>query len=160
MTDPIEERLRVMALSLPEPLVLPSANRTSAVQVGDMLYLSGHGAALLEDDKVVRLGRLGSELTVDQGYAAARALGLKMVATLRHHLGRLDRVRRVVKITGFVNCVPSFEQHNLVVNGASDLFFELFGPEIGCHARSSLGVAGLVANQSVEIEGLFHVSTS
>jgi hypothetical protein len=82
-----------------------------------------------------------------------------MLATLKHHLGHLDRVVRVVKITGMVNCVPEFEQHNLVINGASDVFFEVFGPQVGCHARSSLGVAGLVANQPVEVEGIFHVAS-
>jgi enamine deaminase RidA (YjgF/YER057c/UK114 family) len=157
LTDAILQRLATLGLALPAPLVLPSANRTAAVRIGDMLYLSGHGAALLEDDTVLRRGRLGRELDVDQGYAVARALALKMIATLNHHLAGLERVRRVVKVTGMVNCVESFEQHNLVVNGASDLFFELFGPQVGCHARSSIGVAGLVGNQPVEIEGIFHV---
>lgn len=154
----VEQRIAELGLTLPKPLVLPSANRTSAVLIDDMLYLSGHGAALLSDDEMIRRGRLGQELTVEQGYAVARALGIKMLATLRHHLGELDRVRRVVKITGMVNSVAAFEQHNLVINGASDLLFEVFGPQVGCHARSSLGVAGLVGNQPVEIEGLFHVS--
>jgi len=154
----IEQRITELGITLPEPLVLPSANRTAAVMIDDMLYLSGHGAALLSDDTVVRRGRLGQELTVDQGYAVARALGIMMLATLRHCLGDLDRVRRVVKITGMVNVVAAFEQHNLVINGASDLLFEVFGPQIGCHARSSIGVAGLVGNQPVEIEGLFHVA--
>lgn len=157
MTDSILNRLATLGLALPAPLVLPSANRTAAVRIGDMLYLSGHGAALLEDESVLRRGRLGRELDVEQGYAVARALALKMIATLNHQLSGLDRIRRVVKITGLVNCVESFEQHNLVVNGASDLFFELFGPQVGCHARSSIGVAGLVGNQPVEIEGIFHV---
>jgi len=153
----IADRLTQMGLALPPPLVLPSKNRTSAVRVGELLFVSGHGAQLLETDAVVRRGKVGRELTVDQGYAVARALALKMLATLQHHLGDLDRVRRVVKLVGMVNAVPEFEKHNLVVNGASDLFFEVFGDEIGCHARSSLGVAGLVGDQPVEIEGVFAV---
>ncbi len=154
----IDMKIAEMGIALPAPLVLPGANRTSAVLIGNVLYLSGHGAALLTDQHLLRRGRLGRELTVDQGYAVARALAVKMLATLKHHLGDLDRVLRVAKITGMVNCVPEFEQHNLVINGASDIFFEVYGPQVGCHARSSLGVAGLVANQPVEIEGIFHVA--
>ena len=159
MIRQIDEKLGHMGIVLPDPLVLPGANRTSAVLIGNVLYLSGHGAALLTDQNLVRRGRLGRELTVEQGYAVARALAIKMLATLKHHLGDLDRVLRVAKITGMVNCVPEFEQHNLVINGASDVFFEVYGPQVGCHARSSLGVAGLVANQPVEIEGIFHVAS-
>jgi enamine deaminase RidA (YjgF/YER057c/UK114 family) len=158
MMGQIDMKIAEMGIALPAPLVLPGANRTSAVLIGNVLYLSGHGAALLTDQHLLRRGRLGRELTVDQGYAVARALAVKMLATLKHHLGDLDRVLRVAKITGMVNCVPEFEQHNLVINGASDIFFEVYGPQVGCHARSSLGVAGLVANQPVEIEGIFHVA--
>jgi enamine deaminase RidA (YjgF/YER057c/UK114 family) len=155
----IEARLASLGLVLPAPLVLPSANRTSAVLIGELLYVSGHGAQLLGDDaSVPKRGKVGRELTEEQGYAVARALALKMLATVRHHLGDLDRVRRVVKIVGMVNAVPEYERHNMVVNGASDLLFEVFGPEIGCHARSSLGVSGLVGDQPVEIEGIFHVA--
>ena len=153
----IARRLQELGLVLPAPLVLPSKNRTAAVQAGELLFVSGHGAQLLETDAVIKRGKLGRELSVDQGYAVARALALKMMATLQHRLGDLDRVRRVVKLVGMVNAVPEFEKHNLVVNGASDLFFEVFGEEIGCHARSSLGVVGLVGDQPVEIEGVFAV---
>ena len=151
----IEKRLNQLGLSLPAPLVLPSANRTSGVQVGNMLYLSGHGAALLEDDSVIRRGKLGAEVSQEEGYRTAKALALKMMATIKHHIGDLDRVERVVKILGMINAVPEFETHNKVLDGASDLFFEVFGPEIGCHGRSSVGVGGLVANQPLEIEGTF-----
>ena len=153
----IADRLARMGLVLPPPLVLPGKNRTSAVRVDGLLFVSGHGAQLLEADTVAKRGKLGRELTVEQGYATARALELKMMATLQHHLGDLDRVRRVVKLVAMVNAVPEFEKHNLVANGASDLFFEIFGEEIGCHARSSLGVSGLVGDQPVEVEGVFAV---
>lgn len=151
----VEERIRDLGLTLPEPLVLPSPNRTSGVQVKDMLYLSGHGAALLEDETVVRRGKLGAEVAQEEGYRTARALALKMLATIKHHVGDLDRVQRVVKILGMINAIPEFETHNKVLDGASDLFFEVFGPDVGCHGRSSIGVGGLVANQPVEIEGVF-----
>ncbi|MDJ0928713.1 MAG: RidA family protein [Gammaproteobacteria bacterium] len=155
----IESRLQDLGLKLPAPLVLPSPNRTSAVQVKDMLYLSGHGAALLEDESVMRRGKLGREVSQEEGYRTARALALKMLATIKHHVGDLDRVARVVKILGMINAVPDFERHNKVLDGASDLLFEVFGPEIGCHGRSSVGVGGLVADQPVEIEGIFLIRT-
>ncbi len=151
----VEKRLKELGLSLPEPLVLPSPNRTSGVQVKNMLYLSGHGAALLEDDSVMRRGKVGAEVSQEEGYRTARALALKMLATIKHHVKDLDRVQRVIKILGMINAVPEFETHNIVLDGASDLFFEVFGPDIGCHGRSSVGVGGLVANQPVEIEGIF-----
>ena len=151
----IEKRLEALGLELPEPLVLPSSNRTSGVQVEKMLYLSGHGAALLEDESVARRGKLGAEVSQEEGYQTARALALKMMATIKHHIGDLDRVERVIKILGMITAVPEFETHNKVLDGASDLFYEVFGSDIGCHGRSSVGVGGLVANQPVEIEGIF-----
>ena len=153
----IESKLEELGLVLPEPLVLPSPNRTSGVIVGKMLYLSGHGAALLETDAVKKRGKVGLEVSEEEAYQTARALALKMLATVRHHLDDLDRVRRVVKILGMINAHPDFERHNVVLNGASDLFYEVFGPEIGCHGRSSVGVSGLVARQPVEIEGIFEI---
>lgn len=153
----VDKRLLKLGFSLPQPLVLPSPNRTSAVLVKDMLYLSGHGAALLEDDSVKRAGKLGVELSQQEGYLTAQALALKMIATVKHHIGDLDRVKRIVKILGMINAAPEFETHNKVLDGASDLFYSVFGPEAGCHGRSSVGVAGLVGNQPVEIEGIFWI---
>tara|TARA_B110000438_G_C15747566_1_gene621425 strand:- start:296 stop:742 length:447 start_codon:yes stop_codon:yes gene_type:complete len=144
-----------MGLILPDPLVLPSPNRTSAVQVGNMLYVSGHGAALLEDDTVKRRGKVDVDISEDEAYATSRALALKMIATVKHHVGDLDRVAKVVKILGMINSHPDFERPNAVLNGASDLIYEVFGPEIGQHARSSVGVETLVDRQPVEIEGIF-----
>ncbi len=158
MISIIESRLDGLGIVLPPPLVLPSANRTSAVMIGDMVYVSGHGAQLLDDDTLARRGKVGREVSEEQAYAVARALAIKMIATLKHRLSDLDRVLQVVKITGFVNATPQFERHNMVVNGASDLLFEVFGPEAGCHARSSVGVVGLVGDQPVEIEGVFYVA--
>ncbi len=151
----VESRLTAMGLSLPDPLVLPSPNRTSAVQVGNTLYVSGHGAALLEDDTVKRRGKVDIDISEDEAYATSRALALKMIATVKHHIGDLDRVAKVVKILGMINSHPDFERPNAVLNGASDLFYEAFGPEIGQHARSSVGVETLVDRQPVEIEGIF-----
>lgn len=155
----IENRLSELGLSLPDPLVLPSPNRTSGALIGATLYVSGHGAALLEDDSVMRRGKVGLEVSEAQAYRTARALALKMMATIKHHIGDLDRVQRVVKILGMINAHPDFERQNKVLDGASDLFYEVFGAEIGCHGRSSVGVSGLVDRQPVEIEGIFHVAT-
>lgn len=151
----IDAKLAELGIKLPAPLVLPSENRTAAIQVGNMLYLSGHGAALLEDESVKRRGKVDLDITEAEGYATARAVAIKMIATLKHHVGDLDRVAQVVKILGMINAHPDFERQNRVLNGASDLFFEVFGPKIGCHARSSVGVEGLVDRQPVEIEGTF-----
>ncbi len=155
----VATKLRELGLSLPAPLELPSPNRCAFVQTGTTLYLSGHGAQLLDESaSVKRRGKLGADITQDEGYAIARAIALKMLATLHAATGDLDRVRRVVKLVGMVNAAPLFEHHNLVINGASDLFFEVFGPHAGRHARSTHGVSGLVGNQPVEIEGVFEVA--
>lgn len=153
----IDKKIEELGITLPAPLVLPSANRTSAVQVGAVLYVSGHGAALLEDDTVVRRGKVDVDVTPEEAQKTMRALAIKMLATVKHHIGDLDRIERVVKIVGMVNAHPDFEKPNAVLNGASDLFFEVFGPEVGCHARSSMGVATLAERQPVEIEGVFKI---
>lgn len=151
----VENRLKEMGITLPEPLVLPSPNRTSAVRVSNMLYVSGHGAALLEDESVKRHGKVDLDITVEEAQKTARALAIKMLATVKHHIGDLDRVEKVVKILGMINSPHDFEKPNAVLNGASDLFYEVFGPEVGQHARSSVGVNTLTDRQPVEIEGTF-----
>ena len=156
----IEDKLAELGLVLPAPLRMPGNNRTSGVRVGNLLFISGHGADLLETDTVAKHGKIGADLTLDDGYATARALALKMLATVKDHSGDLEAVKRVVKILGMVNASPDFEHHNKVINGASDLLFEVFGPTVGCHARSSIGVSGLVANQCVEVEGIFELHDS
>ncbi len=89
----------------------------------------------------MRRGKLGAEVSQEEGYRTARALALKMLATIKHHVGDLDRVAQVVKILGMINAVPEFETHNKVLDGASDLLFEVFGPDAGCHGRSAEGSA-------------------
>ena len=153
----VEQRLTDMGITLPAPLNLPSPNRCAVVQVGQILYVSGHGAALLEDETVKRRGKVDLDISAEEGQATARALAIKMIATLKHHVGDLDRIEKVVKILGMINAHPDFEKPNMVLNGASDLFYEVFGPEIGQHARSSVGVETLVDRQPVEIEGTFLV---
>ena len=151
----VESRLVELGIVLPAPLVMPSKNRTSSVLVGRMLYLSGHGAALLEDESVQRRGKVDVDITEAEAIATARAVAIKMLATVKQAVGDLDRVERVVKILGMINAHPKFERQNRVLNGASDLFYDVFGPEVGCHARSAVGVDGLVDCQPVEVEGIF-----
>ena len=145
-----------MGFSLPAPRRFPSPNRQGCVPVGDMAFLSGHGPHHDGMD-IVRAGKLGVDLTVEQGYRAAQASALAMLATLEEFLGDLDRVQRVVRLLGMVNCAPDFEQMPQVIDGASDLFFELFGPDRGCHARAAVGMASLPRNQPVEISGEFQI---
>ena len=151
----IDDRLVKLGIELPPPLQLPSSNRTAAVWIGNMIYLSGHGAALLDDSNVRRRGKVDIDITEEDAMATARAIAIKMIATLKFHVGNLDRVARVVKIMGMINAHPDFERQNIVLNGASDLFLDVFGADVGCHARSSVGVDSLVARQPVEIEGTF-----
>ena len=153
----IEARLAAMGLTLPEPRQFPSANRQGCVRAGNVLFVSGHGPHHPGMD-IVRWGKLGAELTVEQGYEVAKACGLSILATLRAELGDLDHLRRVVRLLGMVNSTPDFEQMPRVVDGASDLFFELFGPERGRHARAAVGMASLPRRQPVEISGEFEVS--
>lgn len=133
---------------------LTTPNRTGAVQVGNLLFVSGHGSASLEGYRVN--GKVGADMTVEEARHSAQGCALNMLATIRECLGDLDRVRRVVKLLGMVNGAPGFKQQAAVVDGASDLFYELWGPA-GCHARSAVGMFELPNGMAVEIEGVFEV---
>jgi enamine deaminase RidA (YjgF/YER057c/UK114 family) len=148
-----EARLKELNITLPTPPT-PPANYVGAVRTGNLLFLSGHGPMRL-DDKSAR-GKLGRELTVEQGYAAAREVGLNLLATTRATLGSLDRVKRVVKVLGMVNSADGFGDQPKVINGFSDLMVEVFG-DAGKHARSAVGMAGLPVNIPVEIEMVLEV---
>lgn len=152
----VRARLEAMGFGLPAPRQFPSPNRRGCVQVGDVAFLSGHGPHHDGMD-IIRAGKLGADLTVEQGYQAAQAAALAMLSTLEQFLGDLDRVERVVRLLGMVNCAPHFEQMPQVIDGASDLFFDLFGPEQGRHARAAVGMASLPRNQPVEITGEFQI---
>jgi enamine deaminase RidA (YjgF/YER057c/UK114 family) len=122
------------------------------VIVNDMAYLSGH--LPLRPDGSMITGKVGEDLDIDAGYQAARRAGLTILATLKAALGRLSRVRRAVKITGFVNAPADFEQHPAVINGCSELLIEVFGPDAGCATRSAVGAGSLPLNVAVEIEAI------
>jgi enamine deaminase RidA (YjgF/YER057c/UK114 family) len=146
----VEARLAELGLILPAP-ASSSANRVGAVVTGNLVYLSGHGPAARPDGSEYR-GKVGADLTVEQGLEAARLTGLALLATLRDVLGSLDRVTRIVKVLGMVNCAPGMNQTPAVIDGCSDLFVEVFGAEVGRHARSAVGMAELPMDIPVEIE--------
>lgn len=154
----IEERLKELGLSLPRPFVPPPGLelKFSWVRVsGGHAYVSGHGP--LDGNDVLVKGKVGAGVTVEQAYQAARHTGLAMLASLKQELGDLDRVSGWVKALGFVNCAPGFNVTPAVINGFSDLVFELWG-EPGRHARSAIGAAELPFDMSVEVEAIVEVS--
>jgi enamine deaminase RidA (YjgF/YER057c/UK114 family) len=149
-----EARLAELKLELPPP-AKPMGVYKPAVVVGDMIYVSGHGP--LRPDKTLMLGRVGADLDLDGGRAAARQVGLAMLATLRDQLGSLNRIRRIVKTFGLVNCTADFNAQPAVINGFSELMAEVFGPEKGIGARSAVGAVSLPGNIAVEVEAVFEI---
>lgn len=143
-----EARLAELGIELPRSR--PVANYRMAVRSGDLLFVSGHGPA--HGDGTVVKGKVGADLDLAEAREAARLVGVNLVATVRRELGSLDAVRRVVKVLGMVNCSPGFDQIPAVIDGCSDFLVDLFGEEIGSHARSAVGMAELPFGIAVEIE--------
>jgi enamine deaminase RidA (YjgF/YER057c/UK114 family) len=155
-TMEVEKKLTEMGLSLP-PSPAPVANYVPAVRSGNLLFVSGHGPALVKDGKIEYIrGKLGRELTVEQGYDAARQVMLNILQSIKGVIGDLDKVRRIVKVLGFVNCTEDFPDQPKVINGASDLLVALYG-ERGRHARSAVGMQQLPFGIAVEIEMVVEV---
>jgi enamine deaminase RidA (YjgF/YER057c/UK114 family) len=150
----VEARLSELGLELP-PAPEPKGVYRPLVIVGNLAYTSGH--LPVKSDGSLITGRIGAELDKQAGYDAARQTGLAILATLRKGLGSLDRVRRVVKLLGLVNCTPDFDQQPAVINGCSELLAEVFGPEAGVGARSAVGVGCLPLGVPVEIEAMFEI---
>jgi enamine deaminase RidA (YjgF/YER057c/UK114 family) len=150
-----ETRIQEMHLTLP-PAPKPMAKYKTAVLVGNLLYLSGHGPARLTD-KTPMAGRVGADLTLEQGKESARAVGVNILSTVRHTLGSLNKVKRLVKTLGMVNCTADFKDQPQVINGFSELMAEVFGDDAGVGARSAVGVGSLPVNIPVEIECIFEV---
>lgn len=149
-----EARIQELRLELP-PAPKPVAVYKTIVVVGNMAYVSGHGP--LKPDKTLITGRVGADLDLAGGQAAARQVGLAILATLRNGLGSLDRVKQLVKVLGMVNATPDFLDHPKVINGCSELFAEVFGPDAGVGARSAVGMGSLPGNIAVEIEAIFEI---
>jgi enamine deaminase RidA (YjgF/YER057c/UK114 family) len=149
-----EQRLAEKHLQLP-PAPKPAGVYKPVVVVGQMAYVSGHGP--LRPDKTLITGKVGAELDLAEGQLAARQTGLAILATLKAHFGSLEKIKRVVKVLGMVNCTPTFEQHPAVINGCSELFAEMFGPDFGIGARSAVGMGSLPGNIAVEVEAIFEL---
>ena len=149
-----EDRIKELKLELP-PAPKPIAVYRPVVVVDKLAYVSGHGP--LRPDKTLITGRVGADLDLEGGKAAARQVGLAILATLQSQFGTLDRIKRVVKVLGMVNCTPDFADHPKVINGCSELFADVFGPENGIGARSAVGMGSLPGNIAVEIEAIFEL---
>ncbi len=150
----IENRIEELGITLPES-PQPIANYVPTVQTGNLLFVAGLGPAAREDGSTPS-GKVGKDLTLEEGYEAARLVGINLLSRLKSSLGDLDRVERIVKLLSMVNCTPGFNQQPQVANGCSDLLVEVFG-EKGRHARSAVGMASLPNDIPVEIEMIVEI---
>jgi enamine deaminase RidA (YjgF/YER057c/UK114 family) len=149
-----ESRFAELHLQLP-PAPQPVAVYKPLVIVGCLAYVSGHGPVRM--DKTLISGVVGRDLALDKGQTAAKQVGLAILSTLREQLGSLDRVKRVIKVLGMVNSAPDFYEHPKVINGCSELFAAVWGPEDGVGTRSAVGMGPLPGNIAVEIEAIFEL---
>ncbi|MCG8308381.1 MAG: RidA family protein [Cytophagales bacterium] len=149
-----EAKLKKLQLKLP-PAPEPKGVYRPLLKDDKYVYVSGHGPVTMENDLI--RGRVGSEVDKDYGKAAARQTGLAILSTLRANLGSLNKIKRVIKVLGMVNCTPDFEEHPYVINGVSELFAEVFGETHGIGVRSAVGMGSLSENISVEIEAIFEL---
>jgi enamine deaminase RidA (YjgF/YER057c/UK114 family) len=122
---------------------------------GKYLYVSGHGP--VQDDKTLIIGRIGKDMDMEKGKLAARQVGLTILSTIKKNLGSFDKIKRVIKVLGMVNCVPEFEKHPYIINGCSELFAAVWGEGNGVGVRSAVGMGSLPDNIPVEIEALFEL---
>ncbi len=149
----VQEKLKALGIELPVAGA-PAAAYVMAAQTGNTVFLSGH---IAKKDGKPWVGKLGHDMTTEEGKAAARAIAIDLIATLKTHVGDLDRVKRIVKVMSLVNSTPEFTEQHLVTNGASELFVEVFG-DAGKHARSAFGVAQIPLGACVEIELIAEVA--
>jgi len=150
----IAERLQALAITLP-PVSTPAAAYVPFVRSGNLVFISGHIAKV---DGKARVGQLGTSMNTEEGKAAARSVAIDLLGTLQAAVGDLAKVRRIVKVLSLVNSAPTYTEHHLVTNGASELLVAVFGAEIGAHARSAFGVAQLPMGACVEIELIAEVA--
>lgn len=154
MEQTAEQRFAQSGLKLP-PAPAPMGVYKPCLVVGNFLYVSGHGT--VKDDKSLIIGRIGKDLDQEQGKLAAQQVGLAILSTIKTHIGSLDKVKRVIKVLGMVNCVPEFEKHPYIINGCSELFAKVWGEENGIGVRSAVGFGSLPDNIPVEIEAMFEL---
>lgn len=150
-----DERFIQLNLTLP-PAPTPLGVYKPLLITGSFVYVSGHGT--VKEDKSLIIGRIGKDLTPDEGKLAARQVGLAILSTLKENLGSLSRIRRVIKVFGMVNCTPDFERHPYIINGCSELFAHVWGEENGIGVRSAVGMGSLPDNIPVEIEAVFELA--
>ena len=150
-----DKQFEKTGLSLP-PVPEPKGLYKPCLIDGKYLYLSGHGP--LQNDNTLIKGRIGKDITEEQGKLAALQVGLAMIATIKKNLGSLNKIKRVIKLLGMVNCVPEFERHPSVINGCSELFANIWGLDNGVGTRSAVGFGSLPENIPVEIEALFELN--
>ena len=155
MSSAVHERFLSLGLALP-PAPAPAGVYKPCVEVGGLLYVSGHGPLL--PDGTLLVGRVGDDLDAEAGKLAARQVGLTILATLLSAVGDLGRVRRVIKVLGMVNATADFARHPFVINGCSELFAEVWGSDAGIGVRSAVGMGSLPGNIPVEIEAIFELA--
>ncbi len=151
----IEEKLNSMGLVLPAPVVLPEGVRLPFAMVnvrGNRAFVSGHGPQNTDGTISGPYGKLGRDVSVDEGYELARKTGLSMLGSLQRELGDLDRVSGWCKVLGMVNSMPEFTGQPMVINGFSDLILEVFGPDVGRHSRSAVGMVSLPMGDGIAVE--------
>ena len=150
----IQARLQALGITLP-PLAIPAAAYVPFVRTGNLVFISGH---IAKREGKPWVGQLGLTMSTDEGKAAARAIAIDLMGTLQAAVGDLATVQRIVKVLSLVNSTPTFTEHHLVTNGCSELLGEIFGAEVGAHARSAFGVAQLPMGACVEIELIAQVA--
>ncbi|MBK8529460.1 MAG: RidA family protein [Rubrivivax sp.] len=151
---PVQARLQELGISLP-PLSVPAAAYVPFVRTGNLVFISGH---IARKDGKPWVGQLGLNLNTEEGKAAARAIAIDLLGTLQAAVGDLSKVKRIVKLMSLVNSTPTFTEQHLVTNGCSELMAQVFGPEVGAHARSAFGVAQIPMGACVEIEMIAEVA--
>jgi len=151
-----DQSFEQLGLKLP-PSPTPLGVYKPFLIIGNLVYVSGHGT--VKEDKSLIIGRIGKDLTMEEGKLAARQVGLAILATLKANLGSFNKIKRVIKVLGMVNCVPEFERHPFVINGCSELFAQVWGAENGVGVRSAVGMGSLPDNIPVEIEAMFELNT-
>lgn len=151
-----DQRFEKLGLILP-PAPKPIGVYKPFLKVGNFVYVSGHGT--VKADGTLIIGRIGKDLTMDEGKKAAQQVGLAILATLKQNLGSFNKIKRVIKVLGMVNCVPDFERHPFVINGCSELFANVWGEDNGVGVRSAVGMGSLPDNIPVEIEAMFELQS-
>ncbi|MBT1704711.1 RidA family protein [Chryseosolibacter indicus] len=154
MSTSPDQRFADLKLTLP-PAPKPLGVYKPFLIVDKFVYVSGHGT--VKEDGTLIIGRIGKDMSMEEGKAAAQQVGLAILATLKQNLGSLNKIKRVVKVLGMVNCVPEFERHPFVINGCSELFAKVWGEENGIGVRSAVGMGSLPDNIPVEIEAMFEL---